>query len=268
MNPFYFGAGRRRLFGIYEATATRGAGERAAVLCYPWGAEYEHAHRAMRHLAVKLSAAGFHTLRFDYFGTGDSAGEMTDADLEGWENDIESAMEELEHIAGAAQVVLIGLRVGATLAAKVAARKAEEVNALVLWDPVISGEEYLQSLKAQTRQNARWPDLVTAGSTPAPGESVLEVHGAPLTRSMMQELLRLDLGAVITAAPARTRIVVSERMRSHETLGPILAGRAAGPIEIDDVADVRPWIEDQFNTGVVPAKAIQRIVEFLKCAAG
>jgi pimeloyl-ACP methyl ester carboxylesterase len=222
----------------------------------------------MRQLAVKLSAAGFHTLRFDYFGTGDSAGEMTDADLEGWEDDIESAMEELEHIVGAAQVALIGLRVGATLAAKVAARKVEEVNALVLWDPVIGGEEYLRSLEPQTRQNARGPNLVITGSTPAPSESVLEVHGAPLTSSMMQELLRLDLRAVIPAAPASTRILVSEQMRSHQALGSILAGRAAGPIGIDYVADVRPWMEDKFSVGAVSAKAIHLIVEFLKCAPG
>ena len=263
MNPFYFGIGRRRLFGIYEPSAAGSVGKRAAVLCYPWGAEYVHAHRAMRQLAVKLSAAGFHTLRFDYFGTGNSAGEMTDADLEGWENDIESAMEELEHIVGAAQVALIGLRVGATLAAEVAARKAEEVNALVLWDPIIAGKDYLQSLGVLTRQNARWLDLMTTGSPPAPDQSALEVHGAPLTRSMMQDLLRIDLGAVIPATPARTQIIVSERTRSHEALGPILGRR-----EIDDVPDVRPWIEDKFNMGVVPAKAIHKIVEFLKCAAG
>ena len=66
------------------------------VLCYPWGSEYIHAHRALRQLATRLSMAGFHTLRFDYFGTGDSAGEMEDADLGVWEDDIETAIEELK----------------------------------------------------------------------------------------------------------------------------------------------------------------------------
>ena len=95
MTPFYFGDRRRRLFGIYEPAVLKSVGKRAAVLCYPWGAEYVHAHRTMRQLAVRLSAAGIDTLRFDFFGTGDSAGEMVDADLAGWETDIELAIEEL-----------------------------------------------------------------------------------------------------------------------------------------------------------------------------
>ena len=71
MTPFYFGAGPQRLFGIYEPAVLTGRGKRGAVLCYPWGPEYVHAHRVMRQLAIKLAGAGVHTLRFDFFGTGD-----------------------------------------------------------------------------------------------------------------------------------------------------------------------------------------------------
>ena len=89
----------------------------------------------MRHLATKLSQAGFHTLRFDYFGTGDSAGDLIDADLTGWEGNAESAIEGLKDIAGAPRVTLVGMRIGATVAARAAARLADEIEALVLWDP-------------------------------------------------------------------------------------------------------------------------------------
>lgn len=264
MNPFYFGAGQHRLFGIYEPAVAGSPGKRAAVLCYPWGAEYVHAHRTMRHLAVRLSAAGFHTLRFDYFGTGDSAGEMADADLDGWESDVELAIEELKDMGGVARVDLIGLRVGASIAAKVAARRPEEVNALVLWDPVVSGREHLQGLLAAHQPKERRPDLPLAGPEHALQQQVAEIRGIPLTLRMARDFQAIDLGAVMPALPARTLIMLSGRSSSDDALGLIVAGRAAGPLVIEHVADVRPWIDDQFDAGAIPVDAIQRIVEYLR----
>lgn len=87
---------------------------------------------------------GFHTLRFDYYGTGDSAGTEAELDLAGCETDVESAMEALADIAGATRVTLIGLRAGANIAARVAARRDAKVEALVLWDPLPSND--LQSV--------------------------------------------------------------------------------------------------------------------------
>ena len=146
MTPFYFGSTSRRLFGAYAPARGAGISASAVLLCYPWGQEYIRAHRSMRVLANMLCAAGFHVLRFDYFGTGDSAGESRDASLGSWEADIETAMQELQDTSGASRIVLIGLRLGATAAAKLAIRKPREIEALVLWDPVIQGSEYLQEL--------------------------------------------------------------------------------------------------------------------------
>jgi uncharacterized protein len=143
VNLLSLGSAQRRLFAIHEAAAATTRPPRAVVLCNPWGAEYTYAHRSMRQLALKLALSGCHTLRFDYFGTGDSGGDESDADLAGCESDVESAMEALSDIAGTPQVTLIGLRAGANIAANVAARRASMVEALVLWDPILAG---LQSL--------------------------------------------------------------------------------------------------------------------------
>jgi uncharacterized protein len=141
MNPLYLGTHERRLFAVYEPAATKDRRTRVAVLCHPWGAEYVYAHRTMRQLAVKLSASGFHTLRFDYFGTGDSGGEDSEANPAAAEADVQSAIEGIQDIVGVARVALIGLRLGATLAARAAMRHQESVEALVLWDPVVLPEE-------------------------------------------------------------------------------------------------------------------------------
>ena len=114
------------------------------MLCQPLGTEYTYAHRSMRQLAHRLTVAGFHTLRFDYFGTGDSAGADSELSSAGCQVDVESAMEGLADIAGTHRVTLIGLRAGANIAAQVAARRGADVEALVLWDPLVSDE--LQAL--------------------------------------------------------------------------------------------------------------------------
>jgi pimeloyl-ACP methyl ester carboxylesterase len=153
VNPLYLGTQERRLFALYEPAAVKERRTRAAVLCYPWGAEYTYAHRTMRQLAVKLSTRGFHTLRFDYFGTGDSGGEDSEASPAAAEVDVESAIEGLKDIVGVAQVALIGLRLGATLAARAAMRRKENVEALVLWDPIVLPEEaagMMRNLPART----------------------------------------------------------------------------------------------------------------------
>ena len=144
MTPFYFGMRQRRLFGIYEPARTSSA--HAAVLCNPWGNEYIHAYRSLRQLALLLTIAGFHILRFDYYGTGNSAGDMIDADVQGWKADIETAMDELRHITDLQQVTLVGLRLGATLAAAVAADPSVEPLSMTMtshrkeqtWYPALS----------------------------------------------------------------------------------------------------------------------------------
>ena len=144
MTPFFLGTSQRRLFGIHTAAASCGGKPRAAVLCQPWGDEYIYAHRCMRQLAVRLSLCGFDTLRFDYFGTGDSAGEKGDTDAEGLRADVVTAIETLEDLAATDKVTLIGLRAGANVAADVAMRFATgmaagfraAIEALILWDPL------------------------------------------------------------------------------------------------------------------------------------
>jgi pimeloyl-ACP methyl ester carboxylesterase len=140
MTPFYFGTRERRLFGVYDPAQRIGKTARAAVICHPWGDEQIHAYRTLRQLALRLSQDGFHVLRFDYYGTGDSAGSSGDNDFAGSRRDVETAMAELKDMTGVERLTLVGLRLGACLAADVSADRAVEVDALVLWDPLMAAE--------------------------------------------------------------------------------------------------------------------------------
>lgn len=262
MNPFYFGTSERRLFGLYEA-ARRGPARHAVVLCHPWGAEYLHAYRAMRQLSQMLAAAGIHSLRFDYFGTGDSAGEMTEARLSDWETDIQSAMRELMDITESPRVALVGLRLGATLAADVATKCGAEIDSLVLWDPVVRGEEHVEELRLACWNGA----FVSSAPTERPPEigGGYEILGFPLTAAMADELKNFDLTALAPALPERTLIVASQSLDSHAGLREGLRRRAAGPLAFEQVESLPSWIEWPLGdprAGATPVKVLQRIVEW------
>jgi pimeloyl-ACP methyl ester carboxylesterase len=251
MNPLYLGTRERRLFGIYEPAAGKSARSRAAVLCYPWGPEYVYAHRSMRQLATRLSQSGFHTLRFDFFGTGDSSGELIDADLMGWEDDTASAVDGIKDIADVAQVTLVGLRLGASVAAKAAARLGPQVDSLVLWDPIVSGDEYLRSLGVAAPDDAL-------------GAAATEIKGFAMSAAMRKELRTVDLRRDVAAVSHRSLMLVTERLPVHDALQRDgLQTLGAGPVALEFLTAPAPWVEEVTTTGAVPVHPIQRIVEWL-----
>lgn len=149
MNPFFFGSSQQQLFGAYDPPI--GGGRRGVVLCYPPRArEYVLAHPTMRLLARRLAENGWHALRFDYYGTGDSAGDLADATQEQWLTDIDTAVEELKDIGQVTQVALFGMRYGAALASQIAGRR-RDVEKLILWDPIYDGQAYLMDLNQSLR---------------------------------------------------------------------------------------------------------------------
>src|SRR5262245_58358584 len=103
------------------------------------GAEAQQSHRLYRVLAEQLEQSGFTVLRFDYSGTGDSAGGPESATISRWIADIATAAEELGRAAPGTRLVAVGLRLGATLASLATARSAVRARHLVLWDPIVDG---------------------------------------------------------------------------------------------------------------------------------
>lgn len=251
MTPLFFGARERRLLGIYEPAARSRQSRRAAVLCPSLGLEYTYAHRALRLLAGRLATAGFHTLRFDYYGTGDSAGDFLEGGVAGLETDIESAAEELGAIADTASTALIGLRLGATLATNVAAR-SRNTNALVLWDPVVSGETYLRD---------KVP-IAFAQKTAAATTEVrrFDLEGCLVVDAFLDELQAVELTSGLAATTCRRLALFT----NPPLVPPALQPLAENPgVTCEALASPAPWTEHVSSAGLVPVAAIQRIVEWL-----
>src|SRR5215469_17302570 len=153
--PFYFGTPRKELFGCLHLPDHDCCRDSGVVICQPFGHEYINSHRALRQLALRLVDAGFPVLRFDYYGCGDSVGSISDGGVAEWVFNISQAISEVHKRIQVSSICLIGLRLGASLAV-LNAQMHHCASHLVLWDPVIAGERYLDRLVVLQKEILRF----------------------------------------------------------------------------------------------------------------
>jgi len=142
--PFYFGDAAEPLFGVFHAPGGTPTGL-GLVFCHPFGEEKLWAHRVFVSLARDLAARGHAVLRFDYRGNGDSGGDFSRSSLATALADVGSAVRQLRELSGSPRAALVGLRLGASIAA-LAADDIAGIDRLVLWAPIVNGAPYMQDL--------------------------------------------------------------------------------------------------------------------------
>jgi pimeloyl-ACP methyl ester carboxylesterase len=248
MIPYFFGPSDDPLFGVYtppRASVARGA---AVLLVSPLGIAYQRTHYALRLVAQQLGDAGLHVLRFDFHGMGDSSGNIGAEQFDRWLDDIELATNELIDASGTSDISIVGLQMGAVLAIEAMLNRKIKIKSLVLWDPVVSGTDYLATLQSIQQ------DLL-AGRRELPGYSD-ELLGAHFPPDLRNHIGSIQL-AERTLMPSadRAALVVSDdlprygallkKMQSHwpdltyrlvdapvkwESLASAYEGRMTGPI--------------------------------------
>jgi pimeloyl-ACP methyl ester carboxylesterase len=145
MEAFFFGPGNKQVFAIYHPPV-QGGSEVLTVICPPLFMELMRTQLALRKLAISLAERGQHVLRLDYRGTGDSFGDLGEVAISDWVEDIALAVREGRELSGSSVVRLLGVRAGALLACR-SVGATNDVQRLVLWDPVPDGTGYLESLR-------------------------------------------------------------------------------------------------------------------------
>jgi dienelactone hydrolase len=203
--PIYFGAAGRPLFGFYHPPIGPQQRRAGVVLCGPIGDDIIRAHRTFRHLAETLAGAGFAVLRFDFDGTGDSAGDERDSHrVATWREDVRRATNELRSRSGVEQVALLGLKLGGTMAA-LAAEDLGGVEALVLWGAHGTGSGFVSEVtKAHKIHTMLEPASFSGGPPSAEGQEAL---GFLLTPATIDDLSRVDL-LDLKLCPARRTLVI------------------------------------------------------------
>jgi pimeloyl-ACP methyl ester carboxylesterase len=262
MNPVFFGSSGKPLFGIYHPPRAQTVRPAGVVLCYPFGQEYMRAHRAFRQLAMLLTKSGFNVFRFDYFGTGDSAGDSSEGTIEQWVEDVGTAIEELKDTSGVSTVSIVGLRLGAVLGALAAAPRAD-VESVVLWDPVVDGQAYSTAIIQEGINHE------SHRSTPvAVGGNVVGVLGFPFTSAMKAGLASIEMRELALAPRTRALVMVSEDREEYVEFARTIGSRHEHS-SYQCIPATGNWNEvDNNGSALIPQAVIQGIVAYLSAETG
>lgn len=259
----FFGPNQARLFGALHRARSNGI-KSGVILCYPMGQEYMRIHRTYVELARSLADSGHDTLRFDYYGCGDSGGETTDGTLKRWSDDICQAIQMLRAQTGVRRVYLVGARIGANLALSAAA-KAEDLAGIVLWEPVVNGADHIATLLRAHH------DLLVSNAELNGYERrqlpncFAELVGFPITKELYDELTAIDLLSTIPSRPMPDMLLLanSEKAQLEAYSAVLRKVEARLDYVIADESD-RIWLkEDRRHKGVIPARAVQAIASWL-----
>lgn len=269
MQPFFFGTSQRRLFGAYHPPLAGASRRRESVLlCAPFGQEAVRTHRLLRVLAERLARDGFHVLRFDPFGTGDSAGGDDGLDLAGWQADIETAHDELMQRSPSDHwAVWVALRLAAAPAVR-ASRVAPGVR-LVLLEPVVDGARYLRHLRERHVDSLEasfdiidpaWRRSLARGDD----ADIPEVMGFSLSAALKRELGALTPTSL--PVPAACEIAVLAHPGDAVSAGWVSHQRSLGAsVTLQTVAHDFDWnTEEAINTALVPGALLQRLIEEIR----
>lgn len=141
---FYFkNRSGKNLLGVIHYPEEKSS--KGLLLCHPIFEEKLHVHRILVDFSRLLASAGYKVMRFDYYGEGDSEGEFEEATVETRLSDISSALKIFKKKTSIRKIALLGVRFGATLAS-LYAEEEKGIDALILWAPILKGNDYLQQL--------------------------------------------------------------------------------------------------------------------------
>jgi pimeloyl-ACP methyl ester carboxylesterase len=213
IEPVVFGATTTPLFGMLTRPVPGRGIDRGVVVCAPIGFENVVYYRQLGLLARRFAQSGRPALRFDWPGCGDSGGGDRNPDLvASWIASVGLAAGTLRELTGVTEVDIVGLRLGATLAA--AAASATDVSDLVLWAPFKSGRDYVREMRAFHRMAERPADE----SRRLPEEEGQEASGFLLSAGTIEALREIDLLSVPIAAPGRRILLAGRDEPPDETI--------------------------------------------------
>ena len=260
--PYRFGPPGRQLLALHHSPSGEDRAH-GVLLCNPFGQEAIRAHRLLRVVAGRLARAGFHVLRFDYFGTGDSDGDDESVTLAGWVEDVLAASAHLERVSGASRVSWAGLGLGASAALLAGSRRPP--SRILAWDPVAVGADYVAGL-ADAHVAALAVELP---GTPRPATGMgqgFEILGFPVAPALEAELQALRPDSFSQCRARHVDLVLSPAATHAEALEAAL--RAGGAqVTLHRIQSRVTWASDEaMNSAIVPADGMDAVMAALEAA--
>jgi exosortase A-associated hydrolase 2 len=170
------------------------------MLVPPFGEEMNKSRPMLADVGRALAARGFASVAPDYFGTGDSAGEFRETNVECWLDDLaRAAAWSAEQ--GAPIAALLCVRLGCIIGARLARHALPGIERTVFWQPVVDGGRFLaQFLRLRVAASMMEDDGKESASELRAilrnGRS-LEIAGYELSATLADQLETLKLLDVI-----------------------------------------------------------------------
>lgn len=241
---------------LYAALHRPGAIDavRGVVLVPPLLHEQPRSRRFITEMASAFAANGIAALRFDFFGSGDSAGSSDEMRLSTMHADLHLAHAALRSHTGASRIAVMAWRAGALVACDWMHRGGE-ASELILWEPVRDGREWLDDLVRTDAIERCSPDRYTRHCPTLADASDGQLMGyavAPALRDAMAGIAMIS--STMPAVPVwlvdRTGALDNhaERLASARTLTlPDDAPRFGGSTRMDESLFMSPQMEQWTN---------------------
>lgn len=196
--------GSEQLFTLHYAPAPEVRG--CIIVIPPFGEEMNRCRYLIREQCEQFARDGYYCVVLDLYGTGDSAGHLSDASWERWKSNVEAVADSVA-LPASASVILWGTRLGGLLACDVANSAPGKYAGLLMWQPVTSGKTYMTQVLRQ-----RVAKLVDRGEPPektdeirarlASGEKI-EVGGYVLGGKLVAEIDSVKMSNFMSLAQLR-----------------------------------------------------------------
>ena len=207
----------------------------ALLIIDPLAEEKRAAYRMFVRLARILVSRQIASFKFDLSGMGDSSGCHGDATWEQWQEDTKTAAESLMEDSGTQNLVILGARAGALLAAQVAIElKAKRI---ILAEPIVSGEDFLRDL--ERRQAIKDMAAGIANQTEdaqtrwSKGETV-DFAGFTFNAKLAESIRNIKLGELVEQLKAANCVVKGIRVSASKKLPPAWAPFADDTVVVAD----------------------------------
>lgn len=196
MEKQHFFSDRPTLYGMLYIPDSIPLG--ATLIVHPFCEEKKSAQRVLADVAQTLAAKREYVLLFDLRGCGDSEGDMSDADLTDWIEDIQKAAGFLKAQSGCKEISMIGLRLGAYLTSLYVPR-APAVKRIVLLEPVFRASDDFRKML----RDKQMKELLTRGRIASKRDElianlsngqVVDFNGYPITGKMYLQMVEYDRG--------------------------------------------------------------------------
>jgi exosortase A-associated hydrolase 2 len=265
---FFFQHDGTRLFAVLHPTGAPGA-DVGVVFCHPYAEERQLVDRVLVRFARRLAATGFAVVRFDCRGYGESQGELEDSTLETQIADTLAATALLRERLQVRSVVLLGLRLGGTVAA-LAAERDPAIAGVVLWSPIVSGRVYARELLRQklAGQLALQEATATRDEIVATlkADGRIEFEGGYLTLRMFEDISAIDLARQVKRSGIRAFVnTIQHRSQNYGPYDALVnAYRTAGASADLVVAEAQEyWDVRSMFDGVFPEQLYTATLDWM-----